>query len=410
MMLFTLLVGLASAGGDACGRMTNIVAHTPDGPRPGWEISWEDGIITDLGPSVSLPVGCPDIDGDGRELTPGLIATTTHLGLVEVELESATIDHSAADGDVHADFYPVSGYDPRSSVVGITRAGGITSAAVHPSGGVVSGHVGLVQLTTGHQRDSILQSNAGVVVRPRAAGSMGAALALIDALLAESERWRRQKASILAGRAMTSPFAPSHLDGMQAVLRGDEPLFVELDRASDIEAFASFARDHRLRWVLLGGAEAWMMGKELAADDVPVVLDPLVYGSGSFQQRHGRADNAALLHELGVTVVLTTRETHNARSLRFVAGNAVRAGLPHGEAVRAVTVNAARTLGLEERGRLATGAVADLALWSGDPLQISTRLVSLHIEGRAQALEDRQSLLGKRYRAVERSVDRRQAD
>src|SRR5690606_1370294 len=155
------------------------------------------------------------------------------------------------------------------------------------------------------------------------------------------------------------------------------PLLLHVDRASDLEATLAFADAERVRVVIAGGAEAWLVADALAARRVPVIVDPFVVGAGSFDQLHGRADNAALLHAAGGPVAIGTFATHNARSLRFVAGNAVRGGMPHDAAIAAITRVPAEAFGLAGRGVLRTGAVADLAAWTGDPLEIATRLSGL---------------------------------
>ena len=86
-----------------------------------------------------------------------------------------------------------------------------------------------------------------------------------------------------------------------------------------------------------------------------MIVDPLVYGPGSFDQLHARPDNAALLHEAGASVIISGYDSHNARKLRQLAGNAVRAGLDHGAAIRAITEAPARAFGMDDYGRLEAG-------------------------------------------------------
>jgi imidazolonepropionase-like amidohydrolase len=131
-----------------------------------------------------------------------------------------------------------------------------------------------------------------------------------------------------------------------------------------------------------------------------VVLDPLVYGPGSFEQIHARADNAALLHAAGVQVVISSFSSHNARNLRQAAGNAVRGGLPHDVALTAITRTPAAVFGLDRHGRLEPGALANVAVWSGDPLEPSTELLHLYLRGKAMPLTSRQTALFEKYRSL----------
>jgi cytosine/adenosine deaminase-related metal-dependent hydrolase len=138
----------------------------------------------------------------------------------------------------------------------------------------------------------------------------------------------------------------------------------------------------------------------LAEADIAVIINPLIYGPGSFDQREARPDNAQLLAEAGVDVIISTRSAHFARSLRQLAGNAVRGGMDHTAAVRAITSTPARVFGLSDRGEIARGAFANLVIWSGDPLEIGTRVETMLIAGRAVELTSRQTDLFERYREL----------
>ena len=104
------------------------------------------------------------------------------------------------------------------------------------------------------------------------------------------------------------------------------------NRASDILQALNFSQQHRLNAVISGGQEAWIVREELAASGTPVVINALDNLPGSFDGLGARLDNATLLYEAGVTLIFTSGETHNARKLRQVAGNAVANGLPYEEA------------------------------------------------------------------------------
>ncbi len=151
--------------------------------------------------------------------------------------------------------------------------------------------------------------------------------------------------------------------------------------------------------VIVGGAEAWVVAGDLAKAKVPVVLDPLVNLPASFDRIGARLDNAALLNRAGVKVAFTLLEdpTQRARRIRQVAGNAVAHGLPPDVALAAITATPADIFGLTTRGRIAPGQVADLALWSGDPLEVSTVAEQVWIAGASVEMKSRQTELRDRY-------------
>jgi imidazolonepropionase-like amidohydrolase len=159
--------------------------------------------------------------------------------------------------------------------------------------------------------------------------------------------------------------------------------------------------------VINGGAEAWMLADALAKAKVPVILDPTEYGVVDFDSIHARRDNAALLEKAGVSVLVSSFSAHNARTLRELAGNAVREGMSHDGAMVAVTSGAADAFGVKDHGRIAVGQVADLVVWKGavpelkdDPFDPSTGVTNLFIHGKAIPLTSRQTELRDRYRKL----------
>ena len=184
------------------------------------------------------------------------------------------------------------------------------------------------------------------------------------------------------------------------MLDGTIPLVVGADRAADIEALLRLRQAFGIRLVIQGAAEGWLLAKPLAAADVAVIVDPYVYGPGGFGQIQGRADNAALLAEAGVEVILTTQSSHNARNLGQMAGNAVRGGMTDADALASITAIPAKVFGLEGRGVVEVGASADLVLWTGDPLELSSHPVRVWINGRDIVLESRQTQLRDAYRVL----------
>jgi imidazolonepropionase-like amidohydrolase len=140
------------------------------------------------------------------------------------------------------------------------------------------------------------------------------------------------------------------------------------------------------------------VAKELAQEGVPVILDPLTDLPGDFDRLGASLDNAARLQHAGVHIAFSNGDSHNARLIRQLAGNAVAHGLPWDAALAAITSNPAEIMGLgATRGRIAVGQVADLVLWSADPLEVSTLADQVWIAGRAVEMRSRQTELRDRY-------------
>jgi imidazolonepropionase-like amidohydrolase len=127
-----------------------------------------------------------------------------------------------------------------------------------------------------------------------------------------------------------------------------------------------------------------------------VVINALDNLPGSFDGLGARLDNAALLHRAGVTLLFTSGETHNARKLRQVAGNAVANGLPYEVAIAAMTSRPAEIFGGKPR-MIAPGLRADVVIWSDDPLNVTSAADKVIIDGKLDPMTSRQTELLKRY-------------
>src|SRR6202041_2868072 len=116
-----------------------------------------------------------------------------------------------------------------------------------------------------------------------------------------------------------------------------------------------------------------------------------------FARRRAPPDNATLLWKAGVPVILSTFSAHQVRLLWQRAGNAVRQGMDHDDAIRAITETPADAFRLTGYGRPEPGAVGNVVVWDGDPLQASTHVEHVFVRGREEPRETRQSLLLERY-------------
>lgn len=364
------------------------------------------GKIVSVGKGAAPAVsGAQAINAKGMILTPGFVDAITSVGLVEVDLEESTHDDHQAGGDpIRAAFRAADGYNPASTVIGVTRAEGITSVGVAPSGGLVSGQSAWADLDGATAAAALAAAPLAIHVHLGAGAAGGHADAVLRAREAFDDARFYQKNRAGYDRNQARRTAPSRLDleALAAALDGKLPVVFHVDRAADILSALAVAREFKLRPVIAGGAEAWKVAREIAAAKAPVIVDPLQQPD-SFDAVFAREDNAARLAAAGVPVAVSTFGSHHVRKLRQAAGNAVRAGLPRDAALAAVTRVPAEALGLGARyGTIAPGKVANLVLWSGDPLEISTRVVDVIIRGKRVSLRNRQTALFEKYRTLKR--------
>jgi imidazolonepropionase-like amidohydrolase len=202
--------------------------------------------------------------------------------------------------------------------------------------------------------------------------------------------------------AQRRPYARGRLDleALRPVVRGELPLAITANRASDLLAAMRLADEFHLKLILMGAVEGWRVADQLAARQVPVVIKPLT-DIPTFDALGATLENAARLSRAGVTLVLSSFDTYNARNLRQEAGNAIAYGLDRDAALRAVTLEPARAWGVANRlGSLEVGKDADVVVWSGDPFELSTRAEHVFIAGREVSMATRQTQLFERYRTL----------
>jgi imidazolonepropionase-like amidohydrolase len=186
------------------------------------------------------------------------------------------------------------------------------------------------------------------------------------------------------------------------------PLVVSVSRASDIRNILKVARDERIRIIIEAGEEAHLVARELAAANVPVILNPTADLPSRFETQGVSLENAARLQRAGVLVAIAGDRTgHYARQTRYNAGIAVTNGLPMAEALKAITINPARIYGVDDRfGSLEVGKDGDFVVWDGDPFEPLTQPTAVVIQGRSQPMRSRQLDLRDRYMGADPTMPR----
>lgn len=389
----------------------NARVHTmgPAGVIENGDVLIRNGTIASVGADLTAPEGATVVNGRGRVVTPGFIAPYSQLGIVEISAEEETNDSRPGDGfPLSAALNAVDAYNPTSTLIAVNRAGGITRAlsAPAPGGKLFGGQAMMIDLSgrvASVTRERAAQSVAmGYAGARRAGGTRLGGWAALRETLDEAISYAANPRDYVM-RPRDHRHASRDLAALGPVVSGRQPLIVEAHSAADIRTLLKIKSDYNLNIVLLGGGEAWRVARELAAANVPVILDPLLNLPYQFEMLGATLENAARLHEAGVRIGFADGNTHNLRLLPQLAGNAVAAGLPYDAALEALTVNPARMYGLESRlGSLEAGKAGDVVIWDGDPLEVTTRPVAVFIDGRQMSMENRQTKLRDRYKDLSR--------
>ncbi len=387
--MIALLVPLIIAGAQV---------HSGDGPPRTASVLVVDGRIQAVG-EITPPPGARVIRGTNLVVTPGFIDAHTQLGLVEIDMIGPTRDHDAEGPEgVRAAFRAVDAFNPHSSVIPIQRAHGVTTALALPTGGLIAGQGFAFDLGV----EVPFQPVAAVVIHLGGLeeGSRGVALAQLRTVLADARLYRKNKAAFDRNQFRQLAAHPLDLEALFPVLDGRIPVVVHAHRQADVRAVVELAAAEGFKLILAGATEAWREAPRLAAARIPVIIDPFSNLPSNFDMLQVKDDLAARLAAAGVPVILSTFSAHRVRTLRFAAGNAVRAGLPPDVALAAITRHPAEAFGLVDRGRVAPGQVANLVVWSGDPFEPSSRVLHLVVGGEEVAPGHRQQALFERYRTL----------
>ena len=345
------------------------------------------------------------VDGTEMVLTPGLIEIVSEIGLVEIWAVSGSVDTNAGDEDsVRSGYEIVDAINPQSSLVPIARTGGVTSVVTTPSGGLIPGQSIWWDLGESHIGDLVAPESEMLWMRLGASGggseggSRASALLRVREVLEDARAFIANPDAYDSGQMRDLSVSRVDLEALEPVLAGEMPVVIDVRRQSDILAALRLAEDYAFPPILYGAHEAWAVADELAEAQVPCIVDPMVNLPYNFDMVGARSDNAALLDEAGVPVIISTSDAHNVRLLRQYAGNAVRAGMDWASALAAVTLRPAQAVGVDaDYGSIEVGKVANLVLWSGDPFELSTSVQQMWVRGQSVSLETRQDALYERY-------------
>jgi imidazolonepropionase-like amidohydrolase len=386
--------------------IVNAMAHTLSdaGSLQNATILIKDGKIEQVGADISVPADYIKISADGKPVTPGLIGAMTSLGLVEVSSSAGTVDAESEAFDLSPTGAALDvsyAINSGSTLIPISRIEGVTLAAtaMQSTDSLFGGLGAIIRLD---DDASLVEPRAFMMtgVDDQAAetngGSRAATFVALKLALDEAKYARSAKLNpTVAWHGLTSV---ADAKALIPVIKGDIPLLVTVHRAADILRVIALKQEYKaLELVLLNATEGWKVAEEIAQAQIPVILDPEINLPYTFDSVGATMANAGLLHKAGVKVSIGMN-THNIRLATQHAGNAVANGLPWIEGLASLTINPANLYGIEQQyGSIEKGKVADLVIWSGDPLEVTETAEKVMIGGEWIEMESRQTKLRDRY-------------
>lgn len=380
-------------------------------PIEGATVIIRDDKVVAAGQNVTVPAGARQIDASGKWVTPGIFAGFSRVGLVEVGAVSQTNDMNARNSVFSAALDIQYAVNPFASPMAVNRAAGVTRAVVSPStaSSIFGGYGAIVDL--GQDNQPITKAKAfqfvelGETGHSRAGGSRSATHILFRAMLNEARKFSRYPASL-----DTDLMKASDAQALLPVINGSTRLLVHVESANDILKVLDLRKEYpALKIVLVGANEGWRVASEIAAARVPVLASALVDLPERFENLAATQSNIGRMQDAGVQVAIGMINDRDAHQLRYspqYAGNLVAlnkipraSGLSWDEAFAAISSKPAEIMGMGgQLGSLKAGRKADVVIWSGDPLELSTQVEKVIIDGVDQSLSNRQERLRERYR------------
>lgn len=347
--------------------------------------------IERVGPATQVPAPAGYRLLRAKVVTPGLIDAYSVVGLSGYLNQAHDQDQIERSKTIQPELRAIDAYDPKEPLVGYLRGYGITTLHTgHGPGILVSGQTMIVKTAGETVEEALVRPEAmvaatlGGLARETGAGkspgTRSKAIAMLRSeLIKAQEAWRKQEKK----KDESSPDLATQV--WIQVLRGEKPLLVTVHRAHDILSAIRLGREFNLRLVLAGVAEAYLVLDEIRASGYPVIVHP------AMERARGETENlsfetAAKLKAAGVSFAFESGyESYvpKTRVVLFEAGVAAAHGLGFESALAALTIDAARLLGIADRvGSLEPGKDADLALYDGDPFEYTSHAIGVVINGR----------------------------
>ena len=385
-----------------------VVIGDGSDPIEGGTVLVQNGKVVAAGRNVAVPAGVAKIDASGKWVTPGLVVAVTDIGLYDVEAVGDSNDAGADKSPFSASLDISQAINPDAQHIKVSRAGGVTRAAIAPIGTdrIFGGQGAVIDL--GADPDPVLAARAfqyvelGETGASRAGGSRVAAWAELHNALSEAKELSLAPAGPRRDDVMLNR---RDAQALIAVVTGRQALYVHVERAADIRMVLGLRKEFPLiRLAIVGATEGWMVASELAAAGVPVFATPLNDLPASFEQLGATQSNVGRMKAAGVKVTLGAFFDQPRYAPQY-AGNMVAlgkvpgaSGLTWNQAIAAISSGPAEALGMGDRfGSLRPGRAGDVVIWDGDPLEVTSGVARVFIDGVEQPLKSHQTQLRDRY-------------
>ena len=373
-------------------RIENGILMTMEGPaiQRGY-VDFENGKITGCGPMENAPAYDGQVlDANGGYILPGFIDAHTHIGISEEGLRWEGEDCNETTSPITPEMRAMDGINPFDTAIAKARKAGVTAAGVSPgSTNVIAGQIAAVKLVGRDVEDMIIKAPAAIKFalgeNPKrnygnVKGSTPMTRMAVAALMRRTlENARRYAAKKEAGEDVWD----DQLEPLLPLLRGEIPAHFHAHRADDMMTASRIAREFGFRYSIIHATKSEKIADLLAETGVIPVVGPSMGPDGKPESQGTSFGTCGVLHKAGIEVAITT--DHDVTPLWLLpmfTAMCVREGLPEDAALRAITINAAKVLGVDDRiGSIKAGKDADIVVYNGHPFHYMTKPVAVFISG-----------------------------
>ena len=373
------------------------------------------GRIEALGTNVAAPSDATIVDGTGLFVYPGLIDAGTNLGLTEIGSVPGGED-TREIGDFNPQNVILSGINPHSELIPVTRVDGVTTVLTSAEGGLISGAAALIDLAGWTATEMAVVPRVAMVVNfpsagPQGFGGFGGGGGQQRSAADRREAMNRQVRQLYQFFEDAKAYADVHsrttglkadhkLEALTPFVRGELPLIINASSADQIRGAIAFADSLKLKIIIRGARDGWQVADTLAARKIPVIVGPLTQSPANDEPYDLVYANPGVLAGAGVQIAFQSSDASNSRTLPYHAALATAYGLNPDEALKAVTINPARMFGIADKyGSLEVGKVANVFVTTGDPLDVRTHVRHVFIRGDSISFNDRHTMLYEKFRA-----------
>ena len=377
-----------------------------------------NGKITSVGAGAGSPGSdARVIDAKGKHVYPGLILANTDIGLKEIANGVRASNDYTELGEFNSNIRAITAYNTDSRVMAVLRSNGILLASVAPQGGSVSGSSTIVQLDAWNWEDAAYQMDAGMHITlpsfisrgggrrfagfpgfPGAGGADGGKSALEK--VEEIKSFFRQAKAYIQEPVHSN--VNLKLEAMRPLIEKKQKLFVHGDQIKQMLIAIDFAKEFGVDVVIVGGSESFQIADLLKANNISVILDQCLNLPATEDDDIDQPfKTPAALQKAGVLYCISDDDANTRyRNLSYNAGIAATFGLTKEEALSAITLNAAKILGVEGKtGSIEVGKDANIVVSEGDLLDMkSSTVTDALIQGRQISLDNKQKQLYERYK------------